>query len=96
MEKRNMNNIIPVSRQVVGKDEINAVSAHDLWTGLDSRKDFSSWIKARVLSSNFYRENVDWTRLPQKGDPQRSTSGAGMDKFTDYILSLDTAKKVAE
>ena len=44
-----MKEIVKIYNTVkIGNEEVNAVNARDLHKALDSKKDFSSWIKARI------------------------------------------------
>ncbi len=73
------------------KDGKRLVDARELWKGLESRKDFSSWVKAKVIGNVFFEENVDYVLLTRSGEQK----GRGGRNKKDYALTLDTAKKVA-
>lgn len=72
------------------KDGKQLVDARELWRGLESRRQFGNWIKEKVITNVFFEENADWTVInnsvknPKGGRPTK-----------DYVLTLDTAKKVA-
>lgn len=86
-----MHQLITVAKQIIGQNEINAVDARELHCFLGSKKDFSDWIKAKVVSNPFFQENQDFCLLPQSVEQK----GRGGHNRTDYLLSIDTAKKVA-
>jgi anti-repressor protein len=65
---------------------IQAVSAKDLHVFLESKKDFSEWIKNRIEKYGF-EDGKDFT--PFQG---KSTGGR---PSLDYILTLDTAKEIS-
>ncbi len=54
-----MNEIIQVSKQKIGDNSINSVSARDLHKALEVKKDFSDWIKAQVKRAGL-EENIDF------------------------------------
>ena len=90
-----MKDLIPIFNQVVGEKEVNAVDARELWMGLKSGQKFTDWIKAKVLDNEFFAEGEDW--VPLDKTTKRASTGAsvGGSNKQDYILSLDTAKRVA-
>jgi len=68
-----------------------AVDARTLWRELGSRKDFSDWVKAKVVNNPFFEEYIDYILLPQSVEQ----TGRGGHNRKDYALTLETAKKVA-
>ena len=40
--------LVKVSQIQIGADNVNAVNARDLWKALDSKQEFSHWIKNRI------------------------------------------------
>jgi len=83
-----MNELIKIT---TNENNERLVDARELHGGLASKKDFSSWIKAKVVSNIYFEENVDWILLPQSGE---QVSHGGHNRI-DYALTIDTAKKVA-
>jgi len=81
---------LTITTETIGNEEISAVDARSLWVALGARRDFSNWIKDKVLNNIFFEENVDWSLLAQKGEAQPCGFAANR---KDYILSIDTAKK---
>ena len=66
------------------------VDARELWNGLESKRKFGDWIKKKVVNNPFFVENEDYTSF--HNIVNRANGG---NKQVDYILTLDTAKKVA-
>ena len=67
---------------------VNSVNARELWEYLESKQDFSTWIKARIDKFDFI-EGEDYLfhkimENPQGGRPQ-----------IDYIITIDMAKELA-
>jgi len=56
-----------LQEQTVNNHIIETVSARDIWIKLESKKDFSSWIKNRIEQSGF-EEDIDYIKLTQKGE----------------------------
>ncbi|MBX2840493.1 MAG: antA/AntB antirepressor family protein [Flammeovirgaceae bacterium] len=67
----------------------NLINARDLHEFLGSKKDFSSWIKARINRYQFV-ENEDYTIA----HPNGGASWGGSNKV-DYILTINMAKELA-
>ncbi len=84
-----MNEIIKVSKQKIGDNSINSVSARDLHRALEIKKDFTSWVKAQVKRGMF-DENIDYIVFTQKGE-----NLSGGRPSTEYIVTIDTAKHIA-
>lgn len=66
---------------------VNGVNARKVWTALESRQQFSDWIKARIEKLHLI-ENVDFINLRN----QLNKGFGGDVKSKDYIISLDIAK----
>ena len=43
-----MNELVKLSAAVIGGEEQQTVNARDLWTALESKQEFSKWIKNRL------------------------------------------------
>lgn len=67
-----------------------AVSARDLHKFLESKKDFSSWIKDRIEKYGFL-ENQDYCLLTELGEQK----GRGGHNRVEYLLTVDAAKELA-
>jgi phage anti-repressor protein len=91
-----MEELIKVSQNRVGDNEVNSVSARELHIVLEVKKDFSSWIKAQ-LKRGFFEENIDFIVFTQKGEniAEVGENSKGGRPSIDYILTLDTAKEIA-
>jgi len=78
--------LIPISSDAEGKRTVNA---RDLYDFLESKQDFSTWIKARIKDYNF-EENQDFVVFhnfvenPKGGRPAK-----------DYHLTIDMAKELS-
>ena len=82
-----MNELVKLSAAVIGGEEQQTVNARDLWTALESKQDFSTWIKNRLADFTNGRDYVFHKiveNLPQGGRPS-----------IEYTLTLDTAKHLA-
>ncbi len=84
-----MNELIKISENIQLNSQ--AVDARELWYTLESKKDFSEWIKNKVINSNLFIEGEDYCLLPQIGEQKNR---GGHNKI-DYALTLNTAKQVA-
>lgn len=84
-----MNELIKVKTQTIGSQEVNAVDARELHYFLESRQDFSTWIKSRIEKYTF-KENVDY--LLHKIVEQHYS---GAKYKIEYSLTIDTAKELA-
>ena len=65
------------------------VNARELWKALESKQDFSTWVKRRIQEVDT-EENRDYTLLHVK---MEQVSGAK--HLIDYIVTMDTAKEMA-
>ena len=70
-------------------DSITAVNARDLWKFLESKQDFSTWIKRRIEKYEFI-EGQDY--LLHKFVEQLPS---GAKHCIEYLISLDMAKELA-
>ena len=89
-----MKELINVEKRNVGNGEINTIDARELWKFLNSGKDFSTWVKNKIIDNPFFIENEDWIRLPQTGEAQPCGSQPLSANRKDYALTINTAKKV--
>jgi anti-repressor protein len=86
-----MQELIKISKQQVGSEEVNAVSSTELHGTLEVKTEHSKWIKRRIDDLGLI-EGIDFVLLA-KIDEQKTGSG-GHNKI-DYILTLDSAKHIA-
>jgi len=101
-----MNDLIPINMTAIDGVVSQTVSARDLYTFLEVGKDFSPWIKGRLLKYGFV-ENIDYTVVNtagsqalenvdlQNGRTTTSTAYAGAKVAIEYHLTLDVAKELA-
>ena len=81
-----MDELVKMSKAVIGGETVNAVDARELWKFLGSRQKFADWIKDRLEG---FVEGQDFTvHKIMKGEKGRFQP-------TDYIISLDVAKHIA-
>lgn len=66
---------------------INAVNARDLHKWLESKQDFSTWVKKRIKQCGF-EENYDFVRLHKKMEANNAT-------MIEYLISFDMAKHLS-
>lgn len=79
--------LIKISQAQIGYESINAVNARDLHKVLESKRDFSTWIKKK-LDDTQAMENEDFVCFHKKVEANNAT-------MIEYIISLDTAKEIA-
>ncbi len=84
-----MNDLIKIQPQAIGGQTIETVNARDLHGFLESRQDFSDWIKNRIQQYGFV-EGVDY--LIHKFMEQLPS---GAKQKIDYYISIDMAKELA-
>lgn len=83
-----MNELIKIEKNSVGGDLIETVNARELHTFLESRQDFSDWIKNRIRQYGF-AEGVDYLIHKFMDNP------LGGRPVIDYHVSIDMAKELA-
>ena len=81
------NDLIAITEQNINGETVQAVSARELHKFLESKQDFSTWIKARVKDYGFV-ENQDFTRFHKKMEANNAT-------LIEYAITLDMAKELA-
>ena len=84
-----MNDLIKIQPQNIGGQTIETVNARDLHGFLESRQDFSDWIKNRIQQYGFV-EGVDY--LIHKFMEQLPS---GAKQKIDYHIAIDMAKELA-
>jgi anti-repressor protein len=80
-----MNQLIPVVFRDISGSSVQTSNARDLWAFVQSKQEFSNWIKARIEKFGFV-EGQDFT--VDKFINGRAT-------ITDYHLTIDMAKELA-
>lgn len=83
-----MTEIIKIESRFIGGASAPTCNARDLWQFVESKQDFSTWIKARIEKYGFV-EGEDFTvhKFVDSGSRGQVT--------IDYHLSIDMAKEVA-
>ena len=84
-----MNELISLTQSAINGELQQTVNARELHAFLESKQDFSTWIKNRVEQYDFV-ENQDFVRLHKK---MEQVSGAKY--LIEYQISLDMAKELA-
>ena len=84
-----MTELIPLNKADFNGAEINSVNARELHEVLESKQDFSTWIKKRLDEVDAV-ENVDFIVFHKKME----NSDGGRPQI-EYILSTDIAKEIA-
>lgn len=79
--------LVKVSQVQIGVDNVNAVNARDLWNALESKQDFSTWIKSR-LDTIYAIENADFACFHKKMEANNAT-------LKEYALTIESAKNIA-
>ncbi|MDQ7044734.1 MAG: antA/AntB antirepressor family protein [Sulfurimonas sp.] len=81
-----MQELIKIEKQIIGAEELNAVNARDLHSGLEIKKQFTHWIDNQIQRAGL-QENVDYvvsTISSNGGRPQKN-----------YIITTDASKHIA-
>lgn len=84
-----MNEIIKIEVSNVGSEEVQTVNARDLHEFLESKQDFSTWIKNRINQYNFI-EDQDFTTCSTE-----KWSSSGTKYIIEYHISIDMAKELS-
>jgi anti-repressor protein len=84
-----MNELISISSSTIDGQSVNTVNARDLHAFLESKQDFSSWVKVQIERARLV-ENRDYLVFTKKGENPN-----GGRPSLDYYLTLDAAKHVA-
>ena len=85
-----MTQLIPLHSQTIDGNAVETVSARELHSFLESRQDFSTWIKNRISEYDFV-EHQDFTTAPQK----YGTANGGYATRNEYYVTLDMAKELS-
>lgn len=88
-----MTELIPINKADFNGAEINSVNARELHAVLESKTDFSTWIKRRLEETDAV-ENTDYIIVPQKWGTM-TEHGKKASIKNEYILSTDIAKEIA-
>jgi phage anti-repressor protein len=79
--------IISIKKSVINGEEQMSVNARELWQTLESKQEFSTWIKNRLTD---FEKDIDYT-------VHKIMNGENKGRFAaiEYTLTLDTAKHLA-
>lgn len=83
------NELIKIDTIIMNDQEVNTVDARELWYFLESKQDFSHWIKDRIEKYGFV-DSQDFTIILSK-----TPSDVGGRPAKEYYISLDMAKELA-
>lgn len=89
-----MPQLFEISNQDFSGSLKQTVNARELHAFLESKQDFSTWIKKRIAEYRFV-ENQDFTLVPQKNGTRKSRGYDNWRTRIDYFLSLDMAKELS-
>ena len=78
---RFMNSLIEVKAIEVGHDNMNAVSARDLWKSLGVKTRFNDWVRRRLEESDALQD-VDFSATQKRVVGESNTYGQGR---IDYL-----------
>ncbi len=83
-----MNTLIEISEQVIDQETVQTVNARELHAFLEAKRDFSNWIKDRIIKYNL-EEGIDYIlTLAKTGERQNVV-------LKEYYLTLNVAKKLS-
>ena len=82
-----MNELIPLQPQTINGNAVETVNARELHEFLESKQDFSTWIKNRIEKYEFV-ENQDYVRFHKKMEANNAT-------MIEYFVSVGMAKELA-
>jgi phage anti-repressor protein len=80
-----MQELIAISKSTVSGKSTQTINARDLWVFLESKQDFSTWIKSRIEQYGFI-EHQDFVTFHKKVERQT---------LQEYHISLDMAKELS-
>ena len=83
-----MNELIKIESREISGETVQTCNARDLWEFVESKQDFSTWIKGRIEKYGFV-EGEDFT-VHKFVD-----SGSRGQQTIDYHLTIETGKELA-
>ena len=85
-----MKKLIEIRRNVIGKNEVNAVSARELYLGLGfTTNNWVRWSTENIEQNEFFLQDVDFVQLLIK------SSATIPNPPKDYAISIDFAKHIS-
>ena len=88
-----MDELIPLQPQTINGNAVETVNARELHTFLESKQDFSTWIKNRIEQYDFV-ENQDFLVVTEK-KVTMTDAGEKATLIKEYYITLDMAKELA-
>ncbi|WP_375634930.1 antA/AntB antirepressor family protein [Bartonella sp. MM100QHHN] len=82
-----MNNPIAITNNTINEESVQTVNARELHVFLESKQDFSTWIKKRIMTYAFL-DGRDFIRFHKKMEANNAIA-------VEYYLTLDMAKELA-
>jgi anti-repressor protein len=79
--------LIKINQSNINNESIQTVNARELHCYLESKQDFSTWIKKRIKDYGFI-ENIDFVRFHKKMEANNAT-------IIDYFITIDMAKELS-
>ncbi|GAA5100442.1 hypothetical protein GCM10023260_12300 [Bartonella acomydis] len=68
-----MNTLIKITEQIIDRETVQTVNARELHVFLESKQDFSTWIKKRIAAYSFL-EGQDFIRFHKKNGSEQCRS----------------------
>lgn len=87
-----MQHIIEIQHKSIGASSVQTVNARELHSFLESKQDFSTWIKSRIEQYGFV-EGQDYA-VHKTMERQNQGLSVGQGKI-EYFLTIDMAKELA-
>ena len=75
-EKPAIKDIVVFDITKIGGEDVNSADARTLHEALESKQDFSNWVKNKIVENDFFQENIDYVLL-NNGIEQTRNSGRG-------------------
>jgi len=85
-----MKELIPIRQSTLQNEQIPTTDARQLHEFLESKRDFSNWMRHKVVDSEFFIEGQDYILL--NISVEQDSHGGHNRK--DYAITLDTAKEL--
>ena len=73
-----INELLPIQQETIDQEFVQTVNARGLHEFLESRQDFSTWIKNRIKKYDF-EEDKDFIRFHKKMEADNATFGLSFD-----------------
>lgn len=83
--------LIEIRQHEIGEAMTLTVNARELWAFVESKQDFSTWIKGRIQKYGL-TQGIDFIAPQNYGAPKSTTYAQ---ERIDYFLTIDTAKELA-